>query len=78
MSSWGTYTLVTKVNLNILISKCIMKHNFSKDFKEQYEAAVSFLRTGLGQGKINLVVLKIFPQITVHLNKGTKNSKTER
>lgn len=78
MSSSGISTLVTKVNLTILISKCIMKHNFNKDFEEQYEAAASFLRTGFGQGKIKLAVLKIFPQIIVHLNIGTKNSKTER
>lgn len=71
-STWGTSTLVTKVNLVIFISKHIMKHNFSKDFEEQYEAASSCLRTVFAQRKINFVVLKSFLKIIVHLNTGKK------
>lgn len=51
---------------------------FHKDFEEDYEAAASCLRTAFGQIKINLVVLKSFLKIIVHLNIGTKHSKTER
>lgn len=78
-STCATSTLVSKVNLIILISQYIMKHDFSKDFEELYKAASSScLGTAIGQGKITHFVLKSFLKIVVHLNIGTKHSKPER
>lgn len=77
-STCATSTLVSKVNLIILISQYIMKHDFSEDFEELYKAASSCLGTAIGQGKITHFVLKSFLKIVVHLNIGTKHSKPER
>lgn len=78
-STCRTFILVSKVNFVILISQCIMKHDFNKDFEELYKAvSSSCLRTAIGKRKIIPSVLKSFLKIFVHLNIGTKHNKPER